>query len=312
MEPKLVNKLIIVLIIAIGIYASFLLVLDFSIIYDKIVNFKTAYLPIILVIVSCSWLVLFLRWTILLKNLKIYLPTRSSLLIYVSSFSLSATPGQIGELIKSQLLKNKFNIPMTKTAPLVFIERLYDLTGALFVSILGIWFLGIGIYVIIAASIVLAVIFILLRSQTAFDKTLLFLQRIKFLKKTTDILSNSQDTIQQSITGKTAFLSIVVSIAYWFLIGVAAYLVMLALDIDVLEYLNIVSIYSSSLILGAASFVPGGIGITEGSIAGLLTLGGVDVASAFVIGIIIRIFTLWYAVFVGFIALKINGGLTSS
>ena len=76
--------------------------------------------------------------------------------------------------------------------------------------------------------------------------------------------------------------------------------------------MNVISIYSSSLILGAASFIPGGIGVTEGSIAGLLTLNGVDISIAFVLGILIRIFTLWYGVLVGFVALKISGGLTNN
>ena len=76
--------------------------------------------------------------------------------------------------------------------------------------------------------------------------------------------------------------------------------------------MNVISIYSSSLILGAASFIPGGIGVTEGSIAGLLTLNGVDISIAFVLGILIRIFTLWYGVLIGFIALKISGGLTNN
>lgn len=284
---------------------------DFNIIYNKITNFKIIYLPLILSLVSVSWLVLFFRWTILLKKVNVSLPLRSSFVIYLSSFSLSATPGQLGELIKSQLLKNKFNIPVAKTAPLVIIERLYDLTGAMFVSILGLWFLGVGIHIIIILSICLVVIFLLLRSRTAFNKILNLVKNMKFLSKFIESISESYDTIHLSLNRKTLFLSILSSITYWFIVGIAAYFVLKAVGIDDINYVNVVSIYSSSVILGAASFIPGGIGVTEGSIAGLLNLNGVDISIAFVLGILIRIFTLWYSVLIGFIALKVTGGLTN-
>lgn len=312
MQSKFFNKIIIVGVICIGFYASFLLISDFNIIYNKITNFKIIYLPLILSLVSVSWLVLFFRWTILLKKVNVSLPLRSSFVIYLSSFSLSATPGQLGELIKSQLLKNKFNIPVAKTAPLVIIERLYDLTGAMFVSILGLWFLGVGIHIIIILSICLVVIFLLLRSRTAFNKILNLVKNMKFLSKFIESISESYDTIHLSLNRKTLFLSILSSITYWFIVGIAAYFVLKAVGIDDINYVNVVSIYSSSVILGAASFIPGGIGVTEGSIAGLLNLNGVDISIAFVLGILIRIFTLWYSVLIGFIALKISGGLTNN
>lgn len=309
LKQKLIRKILIIVLIAVGLYAIFLLVSDFSIIYNKLTNFKFIYLAPILALVSCSWLVLFLRWSVLLNKAEIVIPKKDSLLIYLSSYSLAATPGQLGELIKSQLLKNKFDVPLAKTAPLVVIERLYDLTGALIVSILGIWFLGIGIFIIAAAATVLGVIFVLLNSKTAFDKALSIIGNVKFLKKATESLSNSHDSIQRSIKGRTFFISIALSIIYWFLLGASAYLTLLSLGIDTIGVLNMISIYSSSLILSAVSLIPGGVGIAEGSIAGLLTLGGVDISIAFVLGILIRIFTLWYAVLVGFITLKINGGL---
>lgn len=309
LKQKLIRKILIIVLIAVGLYAIFLLVSDFSIIYDKITNFNVIYLAPILALVSCSWLVLFLRWSVLLNKAEITIPKKDSLLIYLSSYSLAATPGQLGELIKSQLLKNKFDVPLAKTAPLVVIERLYDLTGALIVSILGIWFLGIGIFIIAAAATMLGLIFVLLNSKTAFDKALSVIGNVKFLKKATESLSNSHDSIQRSIKGRTFFVSIALSIIYWFLLGASAYLTLLSLGIDTIGVLNMISIYSSSLILSAVSLIPGGVGIAEGSIAGLLTLGGVDISIAFVLGILIRIFTLWYAVLVGFITLKINGGL---
>ena len=68
---KLDNRIIIILVAAIGIYASFLFVSDFNIISEKISNFKIQYLPLILLLVTISWIPLIIRWHFLLTNCKI-------------------------------------------------------------------------------------------------------------------------------------------------------------------------------------------------------------------------------------------------
>ena len=283
---------------------------DFNTIFNEISNFQVSYLPIILSLVTVGWCVLFLRWTILLKNSAISIPHKQSFLIYIASFSMSATPGQLGELIKSQLLKNKFNVPVTKTAPLVIIERLSDLTGAIIVSIIGFWLLNINIYVPIIASIVLGLIFLLLKSKKMFNKSIGLIKKVKFASKLADPIAESFDTIQMSLNKKTLVISITLSVCFWLLIGTSSYFVLRAVGIDNLEIIGAVSIYSSSIIIGAASFIPGGVGVAEGSIAGLLNLSGINLSVAFALGILIRIFTLWYGVVTGFVALKISGGLS--
>ena len=75
------------------------------------------------------------------------------------------------------------------------------------------------------------------------------------------------------------------------------------------DLLNIISTYSSSLVIGALSFIPGGIGIAEGSLIGLLTFQGIDISEAIVIVVLIRIFTLWFSTITGFIALKTSRSL---
>lgn len=305
-----INKVLIGVIIAIVAYAIFLLISDFNTILNKISSFQISYLPIILSLVTGSWCILFLRWTILLKNNGISIPYRQSFLVYIASFSMSATPGQLGELIKSQLLKNKFDVPVTKTAPLVIVERLFDLTGAIIVSIIGFWLLNINIYVPIIASIALILIFLLLKSKKMFNKTLNLIKRVKFASKLADPIAESFDTIQMSLNKKTLVISTIISVCFWILMGISSYFVLRAVGIDSLEIIKIVSIYSSSIIIGAASFIPGGVGVAESSIAGLLSLSGINLSIAFALGILIRIFTLWYGVVVGFVALKISGGLS--
>ena len=105
-------------------------------------------MPIIISLVTSGWFVIFVRWHLLLKNSKIFIPKKDSLLIFFSGFALAVIPGKAGDLIKSQLLKTKFGIPRSKTVPLVILEQLYTVIGLVFLSFFGIWYFELGMYVI--------------------------------------------------------------------------------------------------------------------------------------------------------------------
>ena len=170
--------------------------------------------------------------------------------------------------------------------------------------------MNINIYVPIIASVALALIFLLLKSKKMFNKTLNLLKKVKFASKLADPIAESFDTIQLTLNKKILVISTALSVCFWLLIGISSYFVLRAVGIDNLEIIKVVSIYSSSIIVGAASLIPGGVGVAEGSIAGLLNLSGINLSVALALGILIRIFTLWYGVVAGFVALKISGGLS--
>lgn len=307
---KFNNRFIFVIVGAIILYAIFLLLSDVSLILSKIPNLKTEYLPIILILIPSSWLFLFLRWNLLLKNSNIKIPLKENLKIYFAGFALAVTPGKFGELIKSQIMKTKFDVPHRTTSSLVLVERLYDLAGAIVVSFIGILLIGIGEYVIAGASIVLISIFVMISSKKLFQNVLKIIGKIKFTQKYTVPLSESYETIQTSTKGKIVLTSILTTSAYWLLESLGVYFILLSFDINLLNYVHVIATYTSSLILGAASFIPGGLGVVEGSLVGLLNFQGVDISDAFVLVVLIRLFTLWYSVIIGFIALKLSGGLT--
>jgi uncharacterized protein (TIRG00374 family) len=63
-----------------------------------------------------------------------------------------------------------------------------------------------------------------------------------------------------------------------------------------------VGIYAVAVILGAVSFLPGGLGSTEAVMTTLLSLRGYSVGDALLITIVCRLVTLWLAVGLGWIA----------
>jgi uncharacterized protein (TIRG00374 family) len=65
------------------------------------------------------------------------------------------------------------------------------------------------------------------------------------------------------------------------------------------------AVYPLSMLAGAASMLPGGVGSTEATIVGLLSLFDVPLGVAALAAIGIRFSSMWFAVLCGFIALSI-------
>ena len=307
---KLDNRLILVLVAVVGIYAIFLFLSDFSIISEKISNFKINYLPVIILFASVSWIPLIIKWHLLLKNCEIDIPLKKSITVWFAGVAFEITPGHIGALMKSQILKTSSNIPRTKTVPIIIVEKVYELIGAILASVIGIIILGMEFYLIIIAISGLVVIFFFMYHKPASELFFNRITKLKFFSKYIDNMSEFYEVVKKSTNVKAATICILLALTYWFIISAAAYYTLIAFDVNLLDYLKVLAIYTTSTLLGAISFIPGGIGITEGSIAGLFTLNGVDISTALILGVMIRALTLWYSVGVGFISLKFTGGLS--
>ena len=154
---NLSKKIILIIISMIVLYAGFLFFSDIEKISDKLLDFKFEFLPIIVFFTICGWFCVYYRWNYLLKSIGVNIPHRQNFQIFMGAGALGITPGKVGELFKSQFLKEKFNIPRSKSAPLIIAEKFYDLVGAMIISSLGIWFLPELGYLIILGLISLVV-----------------------------------------------------------------------------------------------------------------------------------------------------------
>ena len=309
---KIGNKILIVVIAVIGLYAAFLIASDINTISSKISDFKIEIIPIILLLVTSGWFVLFFRWHLLLRNAKIFIPVKDSFLIFTSGFALTIIPGKVGELVKSQLLKTKFGIARSKTIPIVILEQFYQAIGIVTLSFFGIWYFELGAYVLGFFTAALVFVFVLLSSRKAFNKIVSLLGRRKFTSKLVEPLSSSYDGIKNGIKGPITLYASGLSILFWLIEAISIYFILLAFGVEVIEFLTVIPTYTTSIMLGILSFLPMGIGVVEGTLTGFFTMHGIDISLALTIVIVIRLFTRWYSVSFGFIALKLSGGLTNN
>ena len=309
---KISNKILIVVIVVICLYAAFLIASDINTISSKISDFKIEIIPVILLLVTSGWFVIFFRWHLLLRNAKIFIPVKDSFLILASGFALTIIPGKVGELVKSQLLKTKFGIARSKTVPIVILEQFYTVIGIVMLSFFGIWYFELGVYVLGFFTAALVFIFVLLSSRKAFNKIVSLLEKRRFTSKFAEPLSSSYDTIKNGIKGPITLYACGLSMLFWLLEAISVYFILLGFGVEVIGFLTIISTYTTSIMLGILSFLPIGVGVVEGTLTSFFTIHGIDVSLALTIVIVIRLFTRWYAVSFGFIALKLSGGLTTN
>ena len=307
---KFNKKFFVFLISSIIIYATFLIVSDLNKLSENIVDFKIEFLPLILSLVSVGWVALYFRWVLLLKNLKYSLPHKENFPIFLSGFALSVTPGKVGELLKSQLLKEKFDLPIKISAPVILIERFYNAIGIIIISIFGILVFDFSGIIILITTCLLILIFFILRSERLFHIFIQKISKISFLSKFSNSFMNSYDVIKESTRPKIFIISSILSAIYWIFESIAVYFILKSFGIDLLSIFDVIPTYATSIILGVASFIPAGLGVSESTLIGLLSLQGLTISTAVSLTIFIRLLTLWYSVFIGFIALKISGAFS--
>ena len=75
------SKILLTITSIIFLYAILLLFSDIEKIYNKLIDFKIEFLPIILVLSPLAWFLIYIRWYLLLQNLGIKVPHKNNFLL---------------------------------------------------------------------------------------------------------------------------------------------------------------------------------------------------------------------------------------
>jgi uncharacterized protein (TIRG00374 family) len=245
----------------------------------------------------------FLRWELFLNILGYKLPTTANLRIYIAGFSLTTTPGKSGEALRGIFLKD-YGVPHRKSFAAFLAERFSDLIAMAVLSIIGLWHYPQtrpAFFITIAA-----LIFFLYAVQK--DNWLHTIEKlaVKTLpKRLAHIAEFFIETIigfRSCFTPRMLSLSLALSVIAWASEGVGLYYLVYFLGYEV-DLLTSLFIFGFSMLVGAITFLPGGIGGTEVTMVKLLILQGLDSSSAVAITLLLRLATLWFSVVLGLIAL---------
>jgi glycosyltransferase 2 family protein len=234
-----------------------------------------------------------------------------SLLVFLAGFALTMTPGKLGEVLKSFLLKELNGTAVSYSASLVVVERLTDVLGMLLLASVGLATFQVGPQiplVVLAASL----LFVLVVQRRDWSLRLLgWLEGVPLVGRFAGLGRNLYESTFRLLRWKPLLLGILLAALAWFCECVAFFLVIAGLAGASVPsgpalLLQATFIYAFASLVGAVSFLPGGLGATEGSMALLLTrLGGLGADPAIAATLLVRFATLWFAVVLGVVALLI-------
>lgn len=281
---------------------------DFSKLATAFGKFNWWWFPVILGLSFLNYIFRFYKWQYYLSVLNLKVKTSRSLLIFFSSFVLSVTPGKMGEILKSYLLREENGTPVSKSMPIVLAERVTDFISVVILSIIGAFVFDYGKEIIL----IVGLFFIGFTLLIGFRKPSLWLINklgsVKILKKYTKNFLDAYESTYQLLKIKPLLIATFISFFAWFAECIGLFLVLDVFSKTSLIEVNVLIatfIYGFSTLIGAIAMLPGGLGVTEASITGLLVLLKIpkDISAASTI--IIRIATLWFAVLLGIVAVLI-------
>ena len=258
----------------------------------QLINLKNSFinliywLPLFYFILLLSYSGRYLRWRILLGSLSIGKPSLKDLLWWFSGFSLTATPGKIGEISRVHQLNKYLGYPKDILIPIFFVERFFDFFSVLiWLLILSPNFIFVNYEKLINSNYFLILITFL------FVVALFLLRKIlKFSKRTwTDLKSN----ISKKRILKTIIFSTLTSMYFWGIEAIVLWLLVYVLSNNTISISSAICIYFISGILGVLSGLPGGVGINEATTTILLQQEGLPVTLALIISIFRRLITIW-------------------
>lgn len=252
---------------------------------------------------AVGFLVRSLRWGALMRAVGHPVPLRDALYMQVSGQAMTVTPGRVGEVVKPWLAREIAGMRMTRGVTLVFAERVADLIAVCLLALGGLWAIG-GAPWVLALGIAVVVAGTALAGSAWFHELALRVVRSRERARKHEASAEAiADTLRRALHWRVLAWSVPASVVAWGLEGIGFALCLEAFGFDVLGALAGVSVYAVATIAGAFSFLPGGIGLTEASMAGILVAVGMPAAAASGATIVTRVATLWWGVALGWIAL---------
>lgn len=247
----------------------------------------------------------FVRWQLYLQRLGHAVPGWLSFRIYLSGFALTTTPGKAGEAIRSVLLK-RCGVPYSDSIAAFFSERLSDLLAIVILTLLGLTIYSAARPLIYIGATLSIVFLILLSSRTL----LLSLQSrvARYAGKARKAAGHVFTVLLQAQRCHHPYLLVLttlLSVAGWLAEALAFYLILHWVGAEV-TFTVAAFVFALSMLAGALSFTPGGLGSTEGVMAALLIFQGVGSPEAIGATLLIRVTTLWFAVGLGMLTVSTN------
>ncbi len=312
MFRQLRGKIILSIVFGVLVIAALSLFADVQKLAITLRTFGWWLVPPILALTLFNYALRFLKWQFYLRLIKVRgLSTRDSFGIFFSAFTMVMTPGKIGELLKSYLLRRAVGTPIARSAPIILAERMTDGIALVILAALGLanTRLGWPVLVVTLAGAIFATAII--QHRPTAERLLTFGERLGPLGPRIHHLRNFYESSYELLRPRPFGIAVLCGLVSWMGECLAFYLVLIGLGLpgSFALLLTATSILALSTLIGSVSLLPGGLGVADASIAFLLTLtvaappmtNDIAVAGA----LLIRFATLWFGVALGAVVVVI-------
>jgi len=293
------------------VFAALSLFTDIRQVGDSLAGFRWATLWLILGWTVFNYVLRWLKWDYYLRKLGMGdgVSYADSALLFTSGMIMAVTPGKVGEVFKSYLLKRVNGTPISASAPIVMAERLTDGLGMLLLMAVGLnlypparplfWLLlAAGVAGIAALQYRPAALWLLDR-----------VERLPGLKRAGPAARAFYESTFALLSWRLLLVSTILSIVSWGGECIAFYYVLTGFGVEPSVNLLLIAtfVFAASTLFGLVSFLPGGLGTSEASSVALLValIPTMTLPVATAATIMIRFCTLWFGVSLGILALLI-------
>lgn len=307
LNSGLYRRILLGLALAFAVFVGLLLYGDIQEMQTLVVNFQWGWIPAILILTLINYILRGVRFhyylrLIGLRNISFW----HSLIVFIGGFSLTLTPGKVGELIRVFWLKRLADADPARTAPATIADRLVDgLAMATLASLGALVYPQYRVAVIIILGL-LVVGIVVFQIRPLMLRLLGWGEKLPVISRFSESIHTLYDSAYTLLRWKPLLVGVGIGVVSWSAEGIAFYLVLHGLGITGGLDLAGLAIFILGLgsILGGASSLPGGLGVAEASMTGMLqVLLGLSDNVAVTATLLIRFFTLWFGVGLGVVVM---------
>ncbi len=309
------GKLILGLVLGLVVVVGLAVYADFTKMVEVLRRFEWWLLPIILLFTLFNYALRFYKWDTYLRLVGATgVSKKDSLLIFLSGMAMAMTPGKVGEVLKSYLLKQVRGTPIATSAPIIMAERMTDGLAMLVLASAGLVLFNYGTAILVGIAL-FAIAFLFVFQNRALANRLMGMgERLPVLSRVVHHFHAFYESSYELFRLPNLLFGVGIGVVSWFGEVVAFVLVMIGLGIPFSPLLVIICafILSASTLIGSVTLLPGGLGTADASITGMLQFlipAQLAIAmpqnTAVAATLLIRFSTLWFGVGIGLICLTL-------
>jgi uncharacterized protein (TIRG00374 family) len=240
-----------------------------------------------------------LRWHLYTRGLGLGVSLPRDTLYYFAGFSMSVTPGKVGEALRLWFLRRGHGHGYERTLALIAADRIADATAMVLIALIGIALLQASVVAIAPMAVItLVAVFLALRPRTL---AIMVGWGYAIIRRWPRLFARLRIAVKQltklgSPWRLMAALSL--SLVGWFAEVLQVWWVVRVLGGSIDIWGSAVA-FSVSMVVGSATMLPGGLGAAEIGMVALLTQRGVSFEIAVTTTALVRVTTLWFSVALG-------------